>query len=141
MSNLTDFHEIDPVGLEWLADGHVGVAWSDGTRFEYRRTFLREHCPCATCKGTHGAPTTLIPEAPPAPPEPPAGKKGVFAIRTGPKPPSATVASTISSAEPVGSYAIRFHWADGHGSGIYSWRYLRFLGEVLENRASAVDFR
>ena len=27
--------------------------------------------------------------------------------------------------EPVGKYALRFKWNDGHESGIYSWDYLR----------------
>jgi DUF971 family protein len=27
--------------------------------------------------------------------------------------------------EPVGKYAIRFTWNDGHEHGIYSWDYLR----------------
>ncbi len=26
---------------------------------------------------------------------------------------------------PVGKYALRFKWNDGHESGIYSWEYLR----------------
>ena len=26
---------------------------------------------------------------------------------------------------PVGKYALRFKWTDGHESGIYSWEYLR----------------
>jgi DUF971 family protein len=26
---------------------------------------------------------------------------------------------------PVGKYAMKFKWSDGHESGIYSWEYLR----------------
>jgi DUF971 family protein len=26
---------------------------------------------------------------------------------------------------PVGKYALKFKWTDGHESGIYSWEYLR----------------
>jgi DUF971 family protein len=29
--------------------------------------------------------------------------------------------------EPVGAYAIRIHWNDGHNSGIYSYEHLRNL--------------
>ena len=29
------------------------------------------------------------------------------------------------SVEPVGNYAIRILWSDGHGSGIYSFEHLR----------------
>jgi DUF971 family protein len=28
-------------------------------------------------------------------------------------------------AIPVGKYALKFKWSDGHESGIYSWDYLR----------------
>lgn len=30
----------------------------------------------------------------------------------------------ISKIEPVGNYAIRIHFDDGHNSGLYSWTYL-----------------
>ncbi len=29
------------------------------------------------------------------------------------------------SAEPVGKYALKFKWNDGHELGIYSWQFLR----------------
>ena len=35
----------------------------------------------------------------------------------------------ISSLEPVGHYALKPTFSDGHDSGLYSWEYLRFLGE------------
>ena len=35
----------------------------------------------------------------------------------------------ISSLEPVGHYALRPTFSDGHDSGLYSWEYLRFLCE------------
>jgi DUF971 family protein len=31
--------------------------------------------------------------------------------------------------EPVGHYALRIRFSDGHDTGIYTWRYLRELGE------------
>ena len=33
----------------------------------------------------------------------------------------------IQSIEPIGNYAIRIVFSDGHDSGIYSWSYLREL--------------
>ena len=33
----------------------------------------------------------------------------------------------ITQVEPVGHYAIRLHFDDGHNTGIYSWEYLREL--------------
>jgi DUF971 family protein len=34
--------------------------------------------------------------------------------------------------EPVGNYAIRLRFSDGHASGIYSWRYLREIEPQIE---------
>ncbi len=38
----------------------------------------------------------------------------------------------------VGNYAIRFNWDDGHNTGIYSYEYLRALGESDVARAANV---
>ena len=32
---------------------------------------------------------------------------------------------TATGAEPVGNYAIRIFFSDGHDTGLYSWQYLR----------------
>lgn len=42
----------------------------------------------------------------------------------------------VTSAEPVGRYAVRLSFDDGHDSGIFSWAYLRELGE---NSAHLMD--
>lgn len=39
---------------------------------------------------------------------------------------------TITSVEPVGNYAVRLLFADGHSTGIFTWRYLRDLGTGRE---------
>lgn len=38
----------------------------------------------------------------------------------------------VKAIEPVGNYAIRIHFDDGHDSGIYAWDYLHDLGENRE---------
>jgi DUF971 family protein len=40
----------------------------------------------------------------------------------------------IAAIEPVGHYAIRLIFDDRHDSGIYSWDYLRRLGEEYDQR-------
>ncbi len=35
----------------------------------------------------------------------------------------------INGVEPVGNYAIRILFSDGHNTGLYTWPYLRALGE------------
>jgi DUF971 family protein len=36
----------------------------------------------------------------------------------------------ITAIEPVGHYAVRLKFDDGHDTGLYSWEYLRELGET-----------
>jgi DUF971 family protein len=88
----------------------VSIDWKDGHTSSWNFAWLRYACPCATCveerektgrpigvpKPKPGGPLVLY-EAPPRPLE----------------------------ATPVGRYALRFKWNDGHESGIYSWEYLR----------------
>ncbi|MCC5996451.1 MAG: DUF971 domain-containing protein [Oceanicaulis sp.] len=47
----------------------------------------------------------------------------------------------VTAAEPVGRYAVRLVFDDGHASGIYSWRYLRELGEGAQTLMDAYDAR
>ncbi|MBX9600687.1 MAG: DUF971 domain-containing protein, partial [Bryobacteraceae bacterium] len=39
------------------------------------------------------------------------------------------------SAEPVGEYAIRIQWSDGHNTGIYSWDVFRRICDCAECRS------
>ncbi len=43
----------------------------------------------------------------------------------------------ISRLEPVGNYAVRIIFDDGHDSGLYSWSYLRELGEEKDVKWAA----
>ena len=36
---------------------------------------------------------------------------------------------TITAVEPVGHYAVKLVFSDGHDTGLYSWDYLYSLGE------------
>lgn len=48
---------------------------------------------------------------------------------SGPKPPQPPVPADImvERAEPVGRYAVRIIFSDGHSSGLYTWDLLRRL--------------
>jgi DUF971 family protein len=48
---------------------------------------------------------------------------------SGPKPPPPVVPADIKvvKAEPVGRYAVRLFFSDGHSSGLYTWNILRSL--------------
>jgi len=110
---LSPAETAEPAHLGWTDAGDVRIVWMDGHESVYPLAYLREKCPCATCTGSHGPPTTLVRQS-----------RGGMPIVQGParrREPSAVVSSVV----PVGKYAIRFTWGDGHDGGIYSWRLLR----------------
>src|SRR5256714_15677309 len=78
------------------------ITFNNGTRFELPYEFLRVYSPSAEVRG-HGPGQEVLQ----------VGKKDI----------------AISELEPVGRYAVRPTFSDGHNSGIYSWDYLRTLGE------------
>jgi DUF971 family protein len=47
----------------------------------------------------------------------------------------------ISAVEPVGQYAVKLVYDDGHDSGLYSWKYLRELGETYTQKWAAYQNR
>ena len=88
----------------------LDVTFDDGARFELPFEFLRVHSPSAEVKGHGPGQETLV-----------LGKQNV----------------RISNIEPVGQYAVRLIFDDGHDSGLYSWKYLHELGrerDILWNR-------
>ncbi len=102
-----------------LAGGHdtLTIEWSDGHVSAYPYHYLREKCPCATCKEGAG------PVSPALNPLPILGVKPLKPER----------------AELVGRYALQIYWSDGHSSGIYSFEFLRSLcpcAECTAKRAS-----
>ncbi len=78
------------------------IDWDDGHRSSLSFTLLRVECPCAECKG-HTPDQARVIE----------GKEDV----------------TLMDIQPVGNYAVQLHFSDGHGTGIYTWEYLRRLDE------------
>lgn len=46
---------------------------------------------------------------------------------------------TITGAEPVGNYAVRLTFSDGHDTGLFTWRYLRDLAETGDIKMAAYD--
>lgn len=76
----------------------VVVTWDDGHLSTFDLDYLRSWCPCAGCQGH-------APEA------------RYLDLKD----------QEIAHLEAVGNYAIAFTWADGHSTGIYSFRLLRSL--------------
>jgi DUF971 family protein len=78
------------------------LSFADGTNFRLPYEFLRVYSPSADVRGHGPGQETLQ-----------IGKREV----------------TIAELEPVGHYAVRPKFSDGHDTGIYSWDYLYDLGE------------
>jgi len=80
------------------------IIWEDDRESIIPLKYLRDECPCATCKGE----TVLLKTY-----RPPAKK-----IIT-------PEMYEIKNIEAVGEYAIQITWKDGHNTGIYSWEFLQ----------------
>ncbi|MEO5367832.1 MAG: gamma-butyrobetaine hydroxylase-like domain-containing protein [Magnetococcus sp. WYHC-3] len=87
------------------AEGVVDILWDDGSLRTHTVESLRVFCPCAECSGHQPSQAKLVD-----------GKRHV----------------TLSSIAPVGHYAVKFHFSDGHDSGVYSWDTLFELGVDME---------
>jgi len=88
----------------------VEIEWKDGHKSAWNFAWLRNACPCATCHEDRENTGRLPGEA--------KGKEQtLLQMYEAPVKPL--------EVTPVGKYAIRFKWNDGHESGIYSWEYLR----------------
>ena len=77
------------------------LIYSDGNYLEFPSEFLRVHSPSAEVRG-HGKGQEVLQ----------AGKRNV----------------RLKSIAPVGNYALKLEFDDGHNSGIFSWDYLMSLG-------------
>lgn len=45
--------------------------------------------------------------------------------------------AAITDITPVGRYAIRLHFDDGHRTGLYTWKHLYELGQSLHSHDEA----
>lgn len=93
------------------AKNQLTVEYDSGERFVLPAEYLRVESPSAEVQG-HGAGQKQIVT----------GKGDV----------------TIHGLEPVGNYAIRIKFDDGHDTGLFSWDYLHELGR--EQRAKWVAY-
>ena len=98
----------DFVTRHWPTEIRVGadrrsltVGFDGGVQVEIAAELLRVESPSAEVQGHSAAGKQVV-----------AGKGRV----------------AIASVEPVGNYAIRIGFDDGHATGLYTWRYLYKLG-------------
>ena len=81
------------------------VSFEDGSRFQLPFEYLRVHSPSAEVKGHGPGQEVLV-----------LGKENVG----------------IRAVEPVGQYAVKLVFDDGHDTGLYTWKYLYELGRDRE---------
>ena len=79
----------------------LDVRFDDGSHFELPFEYLRVFSPSAEVKGHGGGEGVLQ-----------TGKQNVG----------------ITGVEPVGNYALRLLFDDGHNTGLYTWGFLHELG-------------
>src|SRR5688572_27240916 len=102
-------HQPRPVSLGRDGPDRLVIAWDDGVRTACTWQHLRNNCPCASCR-----------EERDKPPDP---------LRIL-KPSELTPLAPVR-VEPVGRYAYKIAWSDGHDTGIYTLDLLRKLGEPV----------
>jgi DUF971 family protein len=78
------------------------VTFDDGSTFDLSAEFLRVNSPSAEVQGHSPDQRITV-----------AGKQNI----------------TINDLEPVGNYAIKIVFADGHDTGIFSWSTLSDMGQ------------
>lgn len=81
------------------------VSFADGQRFELPFEYLRVHSPSAEVKGHGPGQEVLV-----------LGKQAVG----------------LKAVEPVGQYAVKLVFDDGHDTGLFTWKYLYELGRDRE---------
>jgi DUF971 family protein len=92
-------------------EGRLEIDFTDGRKYSLPAEYLRVESPSAEVQGHGGAATKKVVS----------GRRHV----------------KIEEIESVGHYAIRIIFDDGHDSGIYSWSYLRELGDTYDERWAA----
>lgn len=97
---------IIPIDIKLLQKSRVlEITYADGRQFALPCEYLRVHSPSAEVQGHGGAPAKLV-----------VGKENI----------------NIISIEPVGHYAIKLTFDDGHNTGLYSWETLYQLATHYE---------
>jgi DUF971 family protein len=89
------------------ASHKLEVAFDDGTRYELPCEYLRVESPSAEVQGHSPDQRVWV-----------GGKRDV----------------NIAAIEPIGNYAVVLRFNDGHDTGIYTWSFLKELGEQHETR-------
>ncbi len=100
-----------PRKLDLKRDEHLRIEWEDGIVSVYPIGYLRAQCPCAKCKEDR---------------KQQAERKSLLTVLQG----NYSQPLRAIKAELVGGYALRIEWSDEHGTGIYSFGYLKEIAPM-----------
>ena len=89
---------------------NLHLVMDSGEQWQIAAELLRVESPSAEVKGHGPGQEQLV-----------WGKRGVF----------------ITRVEPVGNYAVRLHFNDGHNTGLFTWSYLAKLGAEQDGLMTA----
>ena len=108
---MSDTHNSMPSPKTIQAIGNeIAIIWADGAESYYPMETLRKLSPSAENVGERDLLGNLI-----------GGGNG----------PKDFPGVTVTSWEIVGGYAVQFRFSDGHNTGLYSYQYLREIGDGL----------
>ena len=97
---LTAHSAPPPESIDLTEQGELRIAWPGGFTATIPYRVMRDLCPCAGCVEEGTGKKLLDPASIPADIHP-------------------------ARIEPVGNYAVKISWSDGHDTGFYSWQTLR----------------
>ena len=83
------------------------ITFADGQAFRIPHRILRGYCPCASCQG-HSGSIRFVDAGDPE----------------------------LREIQQVGNYALELGWGDAHSTGIYTYVYLRRLGELAQEHGN-----
>ena len=98
---------LEPTNVQQIGD-ELAIVWNDGAESYFKLEILRRACPCAAC----------------------GGEPDVLGNISRPHVNYNEKSFQLAGFQLVGGYALQPHWADGHNTGIYSFTYLRRLGQA-----------
>ena len=101
---------LEPTNIQQIGN-ELAIQWNDGTESYLDLQFLRRACPCAAC----------------------GGEPDVLGNIMRPNVNYSENSFELAGFDLVGGYALQPRWRDGHGTGIYSFQYLRRLAAPVKS--------
>lgn len=89
------------------ASGALALTWADGLAVRLKGPYLRAACRCAECEQARRHAPHAMPKT-----------------------------ARLTALQPVGDKGLQLVFTDGHGRGIYPWRFLRQLAQLANQEVA-----